>query len=440
MSHPQDLGLVAQAAAVRAGSLDPRELLEATLGRLAARDGELNSTPELFGEEAERMLAQAPPGPLHGVPVTVKDMFALPWRGAGMGTEHELVAPGESGAFRRLRDAGAVVVGLAQMHYLGLGTTGRVSIWGPVGNPWDPARCGGGSSGGSAAAVGARLVGGSIGSDSGGSTRLPAAYCGVTGLKTTFGAAPREGYTSRNMTFSAPGVFGRDAADTRLLGSVLLGREPATGDGAGLRVGLVRDPYWEDCAPEVAARCREALDAAGWETVEVELPWSAEAVAATLVRLSAESLATLPRAWIEDAEALIRATLKLSLLFPAVALVRADRVRAAIRRAFAGAFERCDVIAWPASPAPAPLIENPTVELPSGTSLADPPNLRQACPGNLAGVPGISVPAGLADGMPASLQLLALWGEEARLLDAAAHLEHTTDRAFVDAVPPLATT
>ena len=94
MSHPQDLGLAAQAAAVRTGSLDPRELLEATLGRLAARDGELNSTPELFPDEAERMLAQAPPGPLHGVPVTVKDMFALPWRGAGMGTEHELVAAG----------------------------------------------------------------------------------------------------------------------------------------------------------------------------------------------------------------------------------------------------------------------------------------------------------------------------------------------------------
>jgi aspartyl-tRNA(Asn)/glutamyl-tRNA(Gln) amidotransferase subunit A len=438
VSHPQDLGLAAQADAVATGALDPRDLLEGTLERIAARDGELGSTPEVFAAEAGRMLAQAPPGPLHGVPVTIKDMFALPWRGAGMGTEHELVAAGESGAFRRLRDAGAVVVGLAQMHYLGLGTTGRVSVWGPVGNPWDPARCGGGSSGGSAAAVGARLVGGSIGSDSGGSTRLPAAYCGVTGLKTTFGAAPREGYTSRNMTLSAPGVFGRDAADARLLGSVLLGRDLPAGDGAGLRVGVVRDPYWEDCDAGVAARCMEALDAAGWDTVELELPWTAESSAATVVRLSAESLATLPRAWIEDAEPLIRATLKLSLLFPAVALVRADRVRAALRRALAAAFERCDLVAWPASPAPAPTIENPTVELPSGTAVADPPNIRQACPANLAGVPGISVPAGLAERMPAGLQLLAPWGEEARLLDAAEHLEQATDRAFVDAVPPIA--
>ena len=160
-----------------------------------------------------------------------------------------------------------------------------------------------------------------------------------------------------------------------------------------------------------------------------------EAVAATVVRLSAEALATLPRAWIEDADPLIRATLKLSLLFPAVALVRADRVRAALRRAFAAAFERCDVIAWPASPAPAPPIDNPTVELPSGTALADPPNLRSACPANLAGLPGISVPAGLAGGMPAGLQLLAPWGDEARLLDAAEHIERATERAFVDAIP-----
>jgi aspartyl-tRNA(Asn)/glutamyl-tRNA(Gln) amidotransferase subunit A len=438
VSHPQDLGLAAQAAAVADGSLDASELLAATLSRIEARDRALNSTPELFEEEAERMLAAAPAGPLHGVPVTVKDMFALPWRGAGMGTEHELVPAGDSGAFRRLRDAGAVVVGLAQMHYLGLGTTGRVSRWGPVGNPWDVERCGGGSSGGSSAAVGARLVGGSIGSDSGGSTRLPAAYCGVTGLKTTFGAAPRDGYTSKNMSFSAPGVFGRDAADARLLASVLFGRDLPAGDAAGLRVGLVRDPYWEDSDPEVAARCREALEAAGWQTVELSLPWTSEAVAATLVRLSAESLATMPREWLEDADPLIRATLKLSLLFPSVALVRADRIRAAVRRAFVAAFGECDVIAWPASPAPAPLIENPTVQLPSGTALADPPNLLHACPGNLAGVPGISVPVGLAGGMPAGLQLLAPWSEDGRLLDAADHLERATGRAHVDAVPPIA--
>jgi aspartyl-tRNA(Asn)/glutamyl-tRNA(Gln) amidotransferase subunit A len=142
---------------------------------------------------------------------------------------------------------------------------------------------------------------------------------------------------------------------------------------------------------------------------------------------------------LEDADPLIRATLKYSMLFPASTLVRADRIRASVRRWLADAFGRCDVVAWPASPAPAPPIENPTVELPSGTTLADGPNLRHAAPGNLAGVPGISIPAGLADpGLPAGLQLLAPWGEEGRLLDAAEHVERATDRAHVDAVAPVA--
>lgn len=438
MSHPQDLGLRGQAAAVADGSLDPRELLGATLARLDERDGELNSTPERYADEAEAMLAAAPPGPLHGVPLTLKDMFAVPWRGAGMGTRHVLVPPGESGAFRRVRDAGAVIVGLAQMHELGLGTTGRISPWGPVGNPWDPARCGGGSSGGSAAAVGARLVGGSVGSDSGGSTRLPAAWCGVTGLKVTFGAVPRDGYTSRNMTLSAPGVFGRDAGDARLLAEALLARPLPAGDGAALRVGVVRDPYWEDVAPGVAARCREALDAAGWEVDELALEWAALGAGALAVRISAEALATFPAALLADVDPLTRATLKYSMLFPAPALARSDRIRAAIRRWLADAFARCDVLAWPTVPAPAPPIDNPTFDLPSGPSLADPPNVRQAAVANLAGTPGISLPAGLVDGLPVGLQLLAPWREESRLLDAAEHLEHATSRAHVDAVPPIA--
>jgi aspartyl-tRNA(Asn)/glutamyl-tRNA(Gln) amidotransferase subunit A len=259
------------------------------------------------------------------------------------------------------------------------------------------------------------------------------------GLKVTFGSVPRDGYTSRNMSLSAPGVFGRDAGDARVLAAALLGRELPVGGGAGLRVGVVRDPYWEDVDPEVGARCREVLDAAGWEVVELEWEWADLAGPAAVLRLASEALATMPSAVLEDADPLIRATLKYSLLFPASALVRADRVRAAVRRWLADAFRGCDLVAWPASPAPAPPIENPTVELPSGTTLADGPNLRHAAPGNLAGVPGISLPAGLVDpGLPAGLQLLAPWGEEARLLDAAEHVERATSRAHVDAVAPVA--
>ena len=172
MSHPQDLGLREQAQAIADGSLDAGELLDATLERIAERDGELTSTPVVFADEARAMLAAAPQGPLRGVPVTLKDMFSTPWRGAHGGTSRELLPPGASGVFARLRDAGAVVVGVAQQHELGMGTTGRASVWGPARNPHDPARCAGGSSGGSASAVAARLVAGSIGSATPSSTRV----------------------------------------------------------------------------------------------------------------------------------------------------------------------------------------------------------------------------------------------------------------------------
>ena len=185
MAHPQDLPLREQARLLAVGELDASELLEATLGRIEQRNPPLRAVVATFPEESRAMLAAAPPGLLRGVPVTVKDMFSLPWRGYRNGTRHELGAASASGVFRRLRDAGAVVVGVDNQHELGLGTTGRASPYGAAANPWNAAHCAGGSSSGSAAAVAARLVAGAVGSDSGGSTRLPAGWCGVVGLKVT---------------------------------------------------------------------------------------------------------------------------------------------------------------------------------------------------------------------------------------------------------------
>jgi Asp-tRNA(Asn)/Glu-tRNA(Gln) amidotransferase A subunit family amidase len=423
VSHPQELGLREQAQAVADGSLDAGELLDATLARLAERDGELNSTPVVFAEEAHTMLADAPAGPLRGVPLTLKDMFTTPWRGAHSGTSRELLPPGPSGVFMRLREAGAVIVGIAQQHELGMGTTGRASVWGPARNPHDVSRCAGGSSGGSASAVAARLVAGSIGSDSGGSTRIPAAYCGVVGLKTTWGSVPRAGYTGGVSTFSAAGAFARDAADARLLSEVLAARALPAGDAGELRCGIVRAPFWEDLDPEVEARCHDALAATGWELVELALDRVELSGPAAASRLAPELLAGLDLSVLGELDPATRALTQFALLTPAVRLVRADRVRAHLRRETARAFERVDVLAWPASPAPPPLIDAPVVELPSGTTLADPPNLRQATLANLTGVPGVSVPVGEAAGLPVGLQLLAPWGAEARLLDAAGHLE-----------------
>jgi Asp-tRNA(Asn)/Glu-tRNA(Gln) amidotransferase A subunit family amidase len=439
VSHPQDLSLREQAAAVSSGALDAGELLDATFARIEERDGALNSVVVRFPDEARRMLAEAPPGPLRGVPVVVKDMFQLPWYAPRDGAPNEAAPPGESAVYRRLRDAGAVIVGIGQAHYWGAGSTGHVSAWGPCGNPWNPAHCAGGSSGGSAAAVGARLVAAAVGTDGGGSVRLPSAYCGVTGMKVTFGAIEVDGYTHGYADMGAIGPICRDAADARVFGEVLTGRALTRSDGRPLRVGIVRDPWWTNLDAEIEGACEAALDAAGWESVELSLAGSEHQQAAALVCLTVQSLPMLTPEEIAEAEPVLRALIKFELLMTPVMVYQAARIRSLLRREVAAAFGQCDILAWPTVPAPAPPIENPTVELPSGRAPADPGNLRQTGLGNLTGLPGISVPVGVhSSGLPMALQLQAPWGEEARLFDAAEHIEEATGREFVDAVPPVA--
>jgi Asp-tRNA(Asn)/Glu-tRNA(Gln) amidotransferase A subunit family amidase len=436
VSHPQDLPLREQAQLIADGGLDPGELLDATLSRFQERNGPLNAVVATFPDESRAMLASAPRGALHGVPVTIKDMFSLPWRGYHNGTRHELGARCASGPFRRLRDAGAVVVGVDNQHELGMGTTGRVSAYGAAGNPWNPAHCAGGSSSGSAAAVAARMVGGAVGSDSGGSTRLPAGWCGVVGLKVTYGSLPYDGYTGANSTLSAPGAFGRDAADARLLLEALLARALPAGSAGALRVGVFRRPYWEDIDPQVEEACRAALLAGGLSQTELELPFVELFGPAGAVRASAELGVAVPDVVVPELDALTRGVLQYGALQPARRLVRADRVRARLRRAFVDAFAGCDLIAWPTNPAPAPPIDAPVLQLPSGPALADAANVIQAIPANLAGIPGVSLPVGFhASGLPIGLQLLAPWGEESRLLDAVERIERATDRCWVNATP-----
>ncbi len=439
MTHPQDLTLREQAQLIAAGELDPGELLDATLTRIEERGAPLRTAAATFPEQSRAMLAAAPPGPLHGVPVTVKDMFSLPWRGYHNGTRHELGARGASGVYRRLRDAGAVIVGVDNQHELGLGTTGIASPHGPARNPWNPEHCTGGSSSGSAAGVAARIVGGAVGSDSGGSTRLPAGWCGVVGLKVTYGALPYDGYTGSNSSFSGPGAFGRDAGDARLLLEALLARPLPRDDAGSLRVGVVPRPYWQDLDPDVDAACRDALDLAGFVQSELELPFVELAAAAGAVRVGAELGVAVPRAVVAEVEPITRGLIQYGALQPAQRLVRADRVRARLRRALVDAFAACDLLAWPTNSAPAPPIDAPLLELPSGPALPDAPNIRQAILANLAGVPGVSVPVGLhSNGLPIGIQLLAPWGEESRLLDAAARIEDASDQRWVKETPALA--
>jgi aspartyl-tRNA(Asn)/glutamyl-tRNA(Gln) amidotransferase subunit A len=445
-----DRSLREQAALIAEGELEPGELLDEALARIEERNPQLNAIVEVFPDRSREMLDNAPPGPLHGVPVAVKDEWPLPWRAERFGAaEHlgEPSQPGESGPYRALRDAGAVIVGVANMHEYGAGSTGHISVYGPAHNPWDLSRCPGGSSSGPGSAVGGRLVAGAVGADGIGSIRYPAAYCGITGLKPTFGRSAMEGHSIKGTTTIVSGPLCADAADCRLLGSVLFDGPLAAGDAAGLRIGTVRAPVSEDCDPEVVAACDAALEAlrseTGGEIADIEIEGLEHAHVAAILVGTTEDLASLSPARVaslgDGVSPIAKALLKYRFIIPGGALARAHRARSMMRRSLAAAFADVDVIAWPAVPAPAPPLDNPTVELPSGPHAADWANSRAGGIANLTGIPGISMPVGLSsEGLPLALQLLGPWGADELLLDAAEALERATGREHVEARPAIA--
>jgi aspartyl-tRNA(Asn)/glutamyl-tRNA(Gln) amidotransferase subunit A len=446
MSAALDLPLRDQASAIAGGDLDPGELLEATLRRIEERNPALNAVAATFPERSREMLAAAPAGPLRGVPIVIKDEWPLPWRAQRFGAAEMLaeVAPGESGPYRALRDAGAVIVGVGNMHELGASSTGNVSVYGPARNPWNPERCPGGSSSGPAAAVAGRLVAGAVGADGIGSIRYPAAYCGLTGLKPTFGRSAMEGHHMAGLsTTIVSGALCADAADCRLLDSALFGEELKAGDASGLRIGVIRGEVSEDVAPAVREACEQALDdlrrETGGEVREIELPELAAATLATVLIANSESLGDVTPERLNNLDPelspLGRGLLKYRVLLPAIATLKSHRVRTLARHTLARVFEEVDVLACPTVPAVAPPLEAPLVELPSGTLTADQANVRGGALANLTGVPAISVPVGSADGLPIALQLQAAWGRDELLLDAAEAIERANDRRWVDAAP-----
>jgi aspartyl-tRNA(Asn)/glutamyl-tRNA(Gln) amidotransferase subunit A len=441
-----DLPLREQAAGIASGEIDASELLDACLARIEERNAELNAIVATFPEESRKMLDQAPDGPLRGVPVVIKDEWALPWRAERVGAAAVpgvTTSPGESGPYRALRDAGAVIAGVGNMHELGSSSTGNTSVYGAAHNPWNLDRCPGGSSSGPGAAVAGGLVSGAIGADGLGSIRYPAAYCGLTGLKPTFGRSTMEGHHIPNTETIVSGPLCRDAADCRLLASAMFGEELTASEPSALRIGVVRDPFWNDSAPAVREACESAMEAlraeVGGEVVEVEIPSQDLILPAAVLVAQAEEAAHLTpqnlNALPEELSVLNRGVLKLRGLIPGSLTARAFLLRAQARADIAELFDRVDVLAWPTVPAVAPPLTDPVIELPSGPASADAGNARQGVIANLTGVPGVSVPVGLDDGLPIGLQLLAAWGRDDLLLDAAEALERATDREFVELRP-----
>jgi aspartyl-tRNA(Asn)/glutamyl-tRNA(Gln) amidotransferase subunit A len=447
--------LTALAQAIRRGELSPREAVQDALDRIERDNTAYNAFLTVRAEEAlaeADALPASPVGPLHGVPVGVKDVIDV----AGTRTTAaskvlaDNVASADATVVTRLREAGAVIVGKLNTHEFAWGASTTSQAFGPAHNPWSTDRICGGSSGGSGAAVAARLVPGALGTDTAGSVRIPAALCGVTGIRPTTGRVPNRGVIPVSWTYDTVGPLARTAEDCALLLDVIAGPDPddasttaavgepcldGLGQGiAGLRIGVVAY-LLEDVPidPRVAAAVEEAIGelerlGARVERVDASFLRRAEVVQ-QLVMLPEAAEAHLPwlRTRLADYGADVRARLLAGLLLPASAPVTGQRARRALAREARPLFERFDLLAAPEMPIVAPRIGEDPVEV-AGRSLPYRLSLiPYNSPWSCLGVPTVSVPCGLLDGLPVGLALTGRRLEEATVLRAAHAYQQMTD-------------
>jgi aspartyl-tRNA(Asn)/glutamyl-tRNA(Gln) amidotransferase subunit A len=442
--------------------------------------------------DPEAVLAQArasdarrrtgePLGPLEGVPVAIKDVICVQDEPTTCGSRmlRDFRPPYNATVIERLRAAGAVLFGKTNMDEFAMGSSTENSTYGPTLNPWDEARVPGGSSGGSAAAVAADLAPLSLGSDTGGSIRQPAAVCGITGLKPTYGRVSRYGLIAFASSLDQIGPFAHDLADTALILKVISGRDPrdstsvdqrvpdypATLDTRpeSLRIGVVKEFFGEGLDPEVAASIQEAIrvyERAGATITEVSLPFSKYGVPAYYIVAPAECSSNLARydgtiyghraadfspkyPGEENLAPMVRmmmasraegfgAEVKRRIMLGTFALSagyadqyynQALKVRRLIRNDFDAAFKEVDVLLGPTSPTAAFRLGERTAN-PLAMYLSD----IYTITANLAGIPGLSIPCGLTRAsLPIGLQLLAPAFEEERLLRTARVFERATD-------------
>lgn len=431
------------AGSLRAGELSPREAVSACLARIEELDPALNAfisvRAEQALEEAEALERAPERGPLHGVPVGVKDVIDV----GGVRTTAASkilagnVAARDSDAVAALRAAGAVVVGKLNTHEFAFGATTTSPHFGPARNPWDTGRICGGSSGGSGAAVAADLVPGALGTDTGGSIRIPACFCGVTGLRPTTRRISNRGVVPVAWSFDTVGPIARSAEDCALLLDALA-PDAASARGlargaAGLRVGSVRTLFEDGIDPDVAARAREAVEelcGLGAAVEELEVPLLEEAgtiqQAMMLPEATAAHLLWL-RTRLEDYGADVRTRLLAGLFLPPTAYVTGMRARRVFRAGLEEVFRGVDILACPQMPVTPPRIGEDTVtaggvEVPYRLSF-----IRFNSPWSLAGVPVVSVPCGFVRGLPVGLALVGRPFEEETVLRAAHAFQRETD-------------
>jgi len=466
------------AAGIAAGEFSAREVTTAFLDRIAETDERLNAflavdTPgALAGADAidEARARGDELGSLAGVPVAVKDVITTKGLVTTCGSKmlEGWVPPYDATVTANLRRAGAVIIGKTNMDEFAMGSSTENSAFGPTRNPWDPTRIPGGSSGGSAVAVAARQSPLSVGTDTGGSIRQPAAMTGVVGVKPTYGGVSRYGLVALASSLDQAGPFAATVADAAVLHAAMAGHDPqdstsidapvppvvqaaATADVRGMRIGVVEQLTGDGFQSEVRDHFRSSLDAladAGAEIVEVSCPHFEYALAAYYLILPSEASSNLAKfdairyglrvgddgdASVEQVMAMTREVgfgpeVKRRIMLGTYALSsgyydayygQAQKVRTLIARDFAQAFAAADVLATPTAP---------TTAFPIGEKVDDPLSMYlqdiATIPANLAGIPGMSVPVGVdGAGLPVGLQFMAPAMADDRLYAAGAALE-----------------
>jgi aspartyl-tRNA(Asn)/glutamyl-tRNA(Gln) amidotransferase subunit A len=446
--------LVALAGALRRRQLSPVELVDAYLRRIdQAQELRAYITPpdsraRRQAQRAEARLLRGEAGALLGLPIAVKDLFATRAQRTTAGSRilRDWVPSSDAAAVARLREAGAIIFGKTNLHEFAYGVTTANPWWGVARNPHDPRRSPGGSSGGSAIAVVAGLCAGALGSDTGGSIRIPAALCGCVGLKPTFGALSTDGAFPLGWSLDHAGPLTRSVEDAGLLFDALSGGKAGArarrASTRGLRVGVLKGPIVQRVQPGVARRVdvvAEGLRRRGLRVREVRIPEMDWTVATQLITLRAEASAVHAR-WIRtrprDYGADVRTRLQLGTLVGGADYVLAQRMRARIRDAVRRAFDDIDVLLLPTTPITAPLVGDRRVRWRSGDEPVDGALVRLTVPFNLTGLPALSVPCGRVSGLPVGAQVVGRWNDETRVLSVGRLIEELVERPGSAAVIP----
>jgi aspartyl-tRNA(Asn)/glutamyl-tRNA(Gln) amidotransferase subunit A len=459
-AEPALMSLVAVAKAIATREVSSREVTRACLHRIAEWQPRLNA---FMAIEAEAALAAADAadtalaggnsrGPLHGVPLAHKDMYYDAGHVVTCGSliRRDFVATTTSTALQRLKDAGTIRLGSLQMVEFAYGPTGHNVHYGAVRNPWNVDHITGGSSSGSGSAVAARLTFAALGSDTGGSIRMPAHFCGVTGLKTTVGRVSRAGAMPLSQSLDTVGPLAQSAEDCALLLGLMAGADPedptastlpvpdymaaTRGSLKGLKIGVPTAFYVDDLDSEVARVLDETmatLKKEGAEIVKVELPDQRQLTAACQLVLATEAAALHKRWMIErpqDYGAQVLMRLQNGLAIPAVTYLEAMRWRGPALAAFLAAVAGTDAMLVPVAPIPAATIAESDVGNSLNAEAVIQRITRFTRPINYLGLPALSIPCGFTkNGLPVGLQLVGRSFDEAMLLRIGAAFQRATD-------------